>query len=292
MALRRPSPALAASLALHVVLGAGLVRAVMDPGSLRWLLPDERAEPPKEERISYVAVGRAAGGEVTVGRAGGDGLRERPAARSSAPRLAAPRRVPATVPPPVAPGAGQGAGDASDEEGGTGPLVGGGGPLRGAQPRYGDGRVWRPADPVAPEAKTHIERLDSAFAASFEAHQDSMAILAKVRRPGDWTVAREDGSKYGIEPGNNGGMPKLWLGRVSIPLPVGLPVRPGQLERERALRAITNDVAQQSTRRLTEDEFRKAVRQIRERKEWERSRAGAANAAGGAPESAPRGDAP
>ena len=168
--------------------------------------------------------------------------------------------------------------------------MGGGGPLRGVQPRYGDGRVWRRPDDVRPEPKTDEQRLDSAFAVRFKQHQDSMAVLAGVRKPGDWTVTRADGSKWGIEPPSEDGtvrIPTLRLGRISIPLPVGLPVRPGQLERERALRAITSDLAQQSTRRLTEDEFRKAVKQIRERKEWERSRqeAGEGRPVAGAPAS-------
>jgi hypothetical protein len=144
---------------------------------------------------------------------------------------------------------------------------------------------------VAPEPKTDKERLDSAFAVRFKAHQDSMAVAAQIRRPGDWTVARADGSKWGIEPAGSGGgvqVPTLWLGRIAIPLPLGLPVRPGQLVRDRAMRSITSDVAQQAPRRLTEDEFRKAVKQIRERKEWERSRSSGAERNGGAPESAPK----
>ena len=39
--------------------------------------------------------------------------------------------------PPAAPKAPQ-----SDDQGGSGPLVGGGGPLRGVQPSYADPRVW------------------------------------------------------------------------------------------------------------------------------------------------------
>ena len=288
MAARRPSSAVAVSLVLHLVLGAGLVRLVMDPGSFAWMLPRTPAEPPQEERVRYVAV-RPAGGESAprAGRAGGDGERERPGAERSAPRLAAPTTAPAGIPAarpsPSAP---------TDEPGGTGPLVGGGGPLRGVQPRYGDGRVWRRPDDVAPEPKTDEQRLDSAFAVRFKQHQDSMAVLAGMRKPGDWTVTRADGSKWGVEGPSADGrvrIPTLRLGRISIPLPVGLPVRPGQPERERALRAITSDVAEQSTRRLTEDEFRKAVKQIRERKEWERSRrdGGAKDQVADAPATAP-----
>lgn len=291
MRIRRPSPAVALSIALHLVLGAGLVRVVMEPGALAWMLPRDRAEPPQEERIAYVRVAPAAPSQRAIGagppRAGGDGRPERAAARRSAPPLRAPSQVPATFPPAspsVSPPA---------DEGGTGPLVGGGGPLRGAQPGYGDPRVWqRPGEMAAP--KSHQARIDSAFAVRFKAHQDSMAVVNGMRKPGDWTVARADGSKWGVEPPSTGGgvqLPKLWLGRIAIPLPVGLPVRPGQLERERALRAITSDVAQQSTRRLTEDQFRKAVKEIRARKEWERSRHGGERSRD-AGESVPAGDAP
>ncbi|CAA9345653.1 MAG: hypothetical protein AVDCRST_MAG40-2621, partial [uncultured Gemmatimonadaceae bacterium] len=153
-------------------------------------------------------------------------------------------------------------------------------------------RVWQRPGEVAAAPKSHQARIDSAFSASFRAHQDSMAVINGMRKPGDWTVARADGSKWGVEPaGADGGVqvPKLWLGRIAIPLPIGLPVRPGQLERERALRAITSDVAQQSTRRLTEDQFRKAVKEIRARKEWERSRQGGGQRAADAQEGG-RGD--
>jgi hypothetical protein len=291
MRSRRPSPAVALSIALHVVLGVGLVRVMLEPGSLAWMLPRDRAEPPKEERIAFVRVAPAARPlpPSVAGRAGGDGRPERAGATRSAPRIAPPTQVPSVL-PSLAPG---GAADA--EEGGTGPLVGGGGPLRGVQPRYGDPRVWRrPAD-VAPPTKTHEQRLDSAFAVRFKQHQDSMAVIDGMRKPGDWTVARADGSKWGVEPaGTDGGvqLPKLWLGRIAIPLPLSLPVRPGQLERERALRAITSDVAQQSTRRLTEDEFRKAVKQIRVRKVGERSRQTAGQKNGDARESVPGGTEP
>jgi hypothetical protein len=153
--------------------------------------------------------------------------------------------------------------------------------------------VWVPPSEaqVAAAPKSDKERLDSAFMVRFKQHQDSMAVVSRMRKPGDWTVARADGSKWGIEPpGTDGGVqvPKLWLGRIAIPLPLSLPVRPGQLDRERALRIITSDVAQQEPRRLTEDEFRKAVREIRDRKEWERTRGQTVRQKkGDAPESVP-----
>jgi hypothetical protein len=289
MRIPRPGPTVAASAALHVVLGLVLARVLMEPGSLGWILPASSGGPPVEERIAYVAVAPPTPQPAAplppsrAGQRGGDGRVARPDARRSAAPLVAPTRVPSAVPNSAAAPA------RDDEEGGTGPLVGGGGPLRGVQPRYGDPRVWVPPGEVTPPAKSDIQRLDSAFAVRFKQHQDSMAIAARVRRPGDWTVAREDGSKYGIEPGN-GGPPKLWLGRIAIPLPLAIGPQPGQLERERALRAITSDLAEQSTRRLTEDEFRKAVREIRQRKEWERSRAAEREKKGDAPESAPKGE--
>lgn len=283
---RRASPALVGSLVLHAVLAVVLARAVMTPGSMSWLLPRDRADRPKDERIAYVAVAPARPLPPSqLGRSGGDGRPARAGAARSAAPIVAPARVPVGV--TAAPTARAGT---AAEAGGTGPLVGGGGPLRGIQPRYGDPRVWVPPGEVAAAPKTSKERLDSAIAVRLKQHQDSVAVAAGVRRPGDWTVARDDGSKFGVEPGANGGMPKLWLGRISIPLPLGLPVRPGQLERERALRTITADLAQQAPRRLTEDEFRKAVREIRDRKEWERTRQQAAERKGGAPKSAPKAD--
>ena len=254
----RPSPAVLVSVALHVVLGIVLARAVMNPGSLPGWLRRERAPKPAEERVTYVAVRAAPAPGPTV-REGGDG---RPAGRTPpaapAPPLVAPPPVQRGLPEPTP-------GRAATGEG-SGAVFGTPGPLRGAAPTYADPRVWvRPGAPVGDVAPPD-ETLDSLVTTGIAAYNDSVALADKQRKPGDWTISK-NGKRYGLDRG------KLVLGDLSIPIPFGLQAPPGQdSERERIAARITAEIQQQSRRAMTETEFRTAVRNIRERKERERAR--------------------
>src|SRR5688500_20391400 len=92
------------------------------------------------EQISFISIPNR--GETTPGRDGGDGLPERPnspPARTEP--LVAPSETPSAIPPVTA-------APRQEEVGGSGPLVGRGGPVRGIVPSYSDPRVW--TDPHAP----------------------------------------------------------------------------------------------------------------------------------------------
>jgi hypothetical protein len=196
---------------------------------------------------------------------GGDGRRGT-AERSTV--IEAPRAVPSSIPVPSSSDV-----VTSTEDIGTGPLIGGGGPRRGVQPSFGDPRVWVGPGPLVSEPKTATERLDSALVTSLEAYRDSLAAVRGPagRRPGDWTIER-GGRKYGMDE------QFIRLGPISIPtavlaaLPLNVQGNPVLMEREKRLNMMRAEILEQVQRGMNEQEFRDAVKSIRERKERERAR--------------------
>ena len=276
---RPPLGSLLVSVLVHLVVVAVLV--------LTWrvYLPMPRlfGDPePTPERIQYVEMPR---GDVNrSGVAGGDGRPLTPEA--ALPPLVAPSTVPSTIPPaPAVP-------QPDRPSPGSGPLVGGGGPTRGVQPSYVDGRVWPEAAPLATAPRTWAERLDSSLVARVGAANDSAAMYAgSGREPGDWTFER-GGQKWGVD------QKYIRLGPVKIPtavlgaLPLNVQQNPVVAERERAFALMREDIQYHAQRAMNEEEFRKAVQRIRERKDRERREqreqreresGGAIAAEGGAP---------
>jgi len=261
---RRPPTSLALSIALHVVVGAVLVRVLTIPLPLDDLFDRDRGSEPKVERISFIALPKA-GPVPTPGKSGGDG---RPPSERSAPPppLRAPTAVPSTLPAPSA---------APPQPAGSGEVIGAGGPTAGVRPSYGDPRVWVPPAPVVSLPRTQVGRLDSALTSRLRAHRDSMALATHVPNKaerGDWTVER-NGKKYGID------QKFIHLGSFQLPtaalalLPLNRQANPQAMERERALNYMHDDIAFQAQRALNQEEFRNAVKSIRERKERERAEA-------------------
>ena len=262
---RRPGPALIVSIILHAILVVALLEALAVPAQLRsWLAGADNAVETRE-RISYVVVAPPPpSGPPTLGRIGGDGRRGT-AERSTV--IEAPTAVPSAIPTPSA------AEPTSTDDIGTGPLIGGGGPRRGVQPSYGDPRVWVAPGPLVVEPKTPTERLDSALVSSLEAYRDSLAAVRGPagRRPGDWTIER-GGQKFGMDE------QFIRLGPISIPnavlaaLPLNVQGNPIAMEREKRLSMMRAEILEQVQRGMNEQEFRDAVKSIRERKERERKR--------------------
>ena len=264
---RRPEPAVLVSVALHVVLGAVLARVLMDPGSLPGWLARDKAAKPVEERVTYVAVApRAPAAEPgTPPRSGGDGrpVDARRPARPARP-LPVPRPATPGIPPPAA---------EADEGGGSGSIIDTPGPLRGVAPTYADPRVWAPPGAVVAPPRNPVARMDSLVATQIQRYNDSVTVASGQRKPGDWTVER-NGKRYGLDRG------RLVLGDFSVPIPFGLQAPPSQdAERDRVIARVRAEIEQQSRRAMNEEEFRTAVRRIRERKE--RERANGREAAGG-----------
>ncbi|MEJ7809438.1 MAG: hypothetical protein WKG32_03380 [Gemmatimonadaceae bacterium] len=260
---RRPSGFWVVSVALHVVLGAGLLYVITIPAPLGRRFRREKLESLPVERIGFLSVPNR--GVNTPGRSGGDGRPERPVRR--APPIAAPSTTPSTLPPPppsVPP----------SPEGGSGAVVGAGGPTKGIVPSYSDSRLWSPASPIVMAPKSLAEKLDSAVQVRIVAHLDSLAAVAPSgRKPGDWTVSR-NGKKYGID------QKKIYIGNITIPTAVLalLPMNrvqgnPTTIERERVLSRMNADITYQAQQGMNDAEFKAAVKRIRERRERERREA-------------------
>lgn len=258
----------AVSLILHVVVGAALIRVLMIPYPFQSLFGTKEDQAVEPERISFLALPQTETGGPP-GKSGGNGRPETPRPAVTAPPLVAPTEVPSTL-PPVAPGASTPTAGGDDE--GTGPLVGRGGPTRGIRPSYSDPRIWVPPAAVVSAPKSADARMDSTVASAVEHVRDSIAANTyspnKFER-GDWTVEK-GGRKYGID------KEYVRLGKLSIPLPLLalLPLNaqgnPLAYQREKEMASMRAEIQFQSQRALNEQEFRKAVKSLRERKEKER----------------------
>ena len=262
---------LALSLALHVALGVLVLRAAVGSDSMfgyfRRATPQER---PASEKVIYVPLARGGADSTRTQADGGNNRLAAPNVISAAP-LRAPISIP-TMLPPATPKAPQ-----SGDQLGSGPLVGGGGPLRGVQPSYADPRVWSGPGPIVGEPKTEDERRDSVLEQRLSRYRDSLAVAtrgAEKQGPPSWVLDR-NGEKYGID------QKYIHLGKFSLPtaLLAALPfntakyTNPIAQERLRQQEAIRLEINEQAQRRLNEAEFRTAVKNIRERKERERKEA-------------------
>ncbi len=256
---RRFSPALLVSLAVHTVVGLVIAQTLLIPTPLGRMLSRQKQVAIPAERISFLSIPR--GNEPAVsGRSGGDGT---PASSSPAPPLAAPLVVPDGIPPVVTP-------DRATPAAGSGPLISGGGPMRGVRPSFTDPRVWAPPGRILSVPKSTAQVIDEAIRADVGRITDSLMALGHRRAPGDWTIER-DGRKWGID------QRAIRLGPVSIPtavlalLPINIQANPVTGQRERQLNYMHSDIAFHAQRAINEDEFKNAVRNLRLRKERERA---------------------
>lgn len=257
------------SLLIWIVAPALLVPIAAD------FLRDDRGVAVTPERISFIATAPRGGAPTTEApRAGGDG--RTPSDRAS--DADAPAPVPLVAPTEVPTAVFPSTGPARRDPSGTGPIIGGGGPVAGIQPAFTDPRLWLPpADRVtAPNAPvTRADTLRAMLAERTAAYLDSLSALPVERRPGDWTFER-GGKVYGMDERF------IRLGDFKIPtvLLAALPLnaQSNPIARERALRldAMRQEIQYQAARQARDDEFRAAVRALRERKERERKEAEAA----------------
>lgn len=256
---KRDTGSLALSIVLHVVIGAAILRVLMMP--YPFFRNPAKGEAVRPERIGFLRLPQQKSSVTSAGQAGGNG-REGKAVPQL--KLVAPKVVPNGIPVPAV-------AKASREEG-TGPLIAGGGPVRGITPSYSDPRLWRAPDNIVSAPKTATQRLDSAIVAAIQPYNDSIAAHAGDREPGDWTFEK-NGQKFGMD------RKFIHLGPVSIPnailamLPLNLNVsgNPVVADRERTLSALNSQIVSQAQRGMNDADFQKAVRSIRERKERERA---------------------
>jgi hypothetical protein len=267
---KRATPSTLVSMVLHVVLGVAAWHAIQVPVVIERFLFD-RPEVPAPERVEFVTIvppqasGPAGQQQDDPGRATPSPARAEPVVP-----LRAPLEIPTELPPvrlEPAPPAGTGTGTV------TGPLRGGSGPTRGVQPGFDDPRVWGPAPEFVYAPKTEKERLDSALVVTLMRHADSLAAATYVPNKferGDWTVER-GGQKWGID------QQFIRLGPVSIPtallalLPMNqMQPNPIEWERSRNNAWMRADILYHAQAAMNEDQFRQAVRAIRDRRERER----------------------
>lgn len=249
------------SVALHVVLVLLLVQLTVVP--VDWIGLLMRVEPPPVERIGFLQLPK---GETPPGAPRRGGNNRSLTVRPPAPYLVPipPVEVPSTLP------AIPRRQIEASPDGGTGPLVGGGGDTRGVRPAYGDSRLWAPSAPLVTAPLSGTARLDSAIAPIFRELADSMrAAAAAGRDPNDWTF-KIGGQKYGID------QRFIRLGPLSIPtaalafLPLNVQANPMAVEHDRRLAQMRTEIMEQEQRASRDEDFQKAVKALRERKEKER----------------------
>lgn len=238
----------------------------------------------REQRVTYVVpMPAAATGVGDRVRDGGNGRPPSTAAERASPvePIAAPSAVPSTMPigEPVRPGRAVLPGS------GSGPVIGGGGPLQGIQPGFNDPRLWptpQPYEEPRPFPMTRADSLEAVLHAYGERFIDSVSRSAPIDgQPGQWTWQR-NGRTYGIDP------QYIRLGKYSIPtvllalLPLNITANPQALERAQRLAQLQQELDGKFSSRAgidrqgRDDEFHAAVRALRERKERERREAEAA----------------
>jgi len=264
MKIRRPSTPFLVSLAIHALVVAFFVQALVMSHPLFDVFGRRTTPVGPVERIGFLQLPAAGHQPPTPGQRGGNG---RPITHQAPPPpVTAPPSVPLTLPSAPAPSK-----YPENPEPATGPLVGGGGNLRGVQPRYGDPRLWGEPGKVATAPKTSAQQLDSVIAGDIAQITDSAARVAAAnpRKPGDWTIER-GGKKYGVD------SKYIRLGPIAIPtavlamLPINITNNPSVSQRERAYNAMHDDIMSHAQTAMNEADFQKAVRSIRQRKERER----------------------
>ncbi|MFL5604833.1 MAG: hypothetical protein ACJ8AD_00170 [Gemmatimonadaceae bacterium] len=269
---RRSPKALLLSLAIHAVVGVALVNVAFHYDFSSLYTPREPA--PAVEHIAYVAVG------PPRGAMGGNAASAPAKATEPSRGLVAPARVPSAI-TPARPDAAGTPGGVSDGVG-----VGGGlGPTTGIVPAEPDPRLSADAHQFFPAPKTHAQRVDSAVHAMIYAYNDSVARAAALagKQPGDWTFEK-NGQKWGVDGS------KIYLGKFAIPsavlaaLPLRIQANPGETLTDRLVTTHRGEVLEHAAAAYHDDEFKSAVKRIRERKDKERREKQEGRAIAGAPE--------
>jgi hypothetical protein len=250
----------AVSVVVHVLFVLLLIKITVEPGD--WIAAMLRTAPPSPvERVGFLQLPRGAP-PTDRPRRGGD---DRPL--SAAPPAVAVPVPPLFMPsalPPIPSRPPRTAGDV-----GTGPLVGGGGETRGVRPSYSEPRLWAPAATVVTAPLSAAARLDSALAPEFRALSDSIRRAQGERDPNDWTF-KLGGQRYGID------KRYIRLGPVSIPtallafLPLNVQGNPTTIDHDRRLMQMRGEILEQAARAARDEDFQKAVKSLRERKQKER----------------------
>jgi hypothetical protein len=175
--------------------------------------------------------------------------------------LLTPTEVPTTVPVAHPSDSSQ-----AHAAGGTGSGMGvsGSGYATGIEPRQPDKRIDLEAGPIARIPRNTAEAVDSIVSLAIGIVRDSIAIASGQRRPGEWTIKGKDGQTWGWD------QKGIRLGKFTIPqallalLPLNVNANMSPIE-ARSAAYIRRDVLESGQRAISEDEFKAAVKRIRER---------------------------
>ena len=263
----------ALSLVAHVFVIIGIASITFRyPISAFLGLQRERLATP--ETIRYVKV------EPRAAPAGGSGDPAKSTPRRMPKVNPAPLVAPITIPsalPPIPPPT-----VSSGSPSGTGTASGGApaGIATGVEPRLPDPRldvqIGRYSFPKSPS-----QQADSVVRAAFEAYRDAVIAAQEHegRNPRDWTIER-NGKKYGVD------SQYIYLGKFKLPSAIlaALPFNTGGVDGNRIIENrgadwIRRDIDEHA-RGMSEDDFRAAVKRIRQRKEREREEEEKAKAKG------------
>ena len=252
------------SLAIHVVVIIAIA-SITFRYPLSSLFGPSRDTMPTE-RIRYVRV-QAAAPSGPVGN--GSDTRQTPKRALKPAPLLAPTTIPTGIPTLPAPTASVGAISGSASGTGGAPA----GFATGVEPALPDPRIE-----IRPNALrlplTMAQKNDSAVKAIYLAYRQAEidAEEHKGRSPRDWTMTH-DGQKYGLD------SQYIYLGKFKIPSAIlaALPLNRGGVDGTRIIEArnaawIQNDIYTHA-QGMSEDDFRAAVKRIRERMDREKKEA-------------------
>jgi hypothetical protein len=260
-----PLVAIAVSIVVHLLLFLGPIESrfptIERPPEQIVALPRMPAEQGDQPVVVYLAP-REVGGEPGSARRG--------VGRGSAPRAATPRAEvpaldqPAAVVPPADTGLEAAVPAAERRAYGR---VG---------PEYGQGILWVRPVPINPKdlarrlERDHFEQIDSAVTVIMQAFLDSLAAEPGANRAKlpEW-VTTVAGTKFGLD--------SKWIYIAGLKIPAAvlalLPLPQGSIDRDRdwnLLMDLREDIQQAAQRADNTDEFKRAIREIRERKQRER----------------------
>ncbi len=229
------------------------------------------------ERIQYVKVEPRP--SAPPGTGGSSNPKEKPKKIAPPPRLLAPSITPSALPP--IPPATVSVGAVNGSPNGTGGGGGGTGIATGLEPSMPDPRIQLMPNGLRMPL-TVAQRNDSAVKAIYLAYRQAEidAEAHKGKNPRDWTFEK-NGGKYGVDSS------WIYLGKFKLPSAIlaALPFNYGGVDGRRIIDGrnaswIQNDIYTHS-QGLSEDDFRAAIKRIRERVDREKKEADDAKRASG-----------
>lgn len=247
---------IAISVAIHVVVFAALATI-----TFHYPLSEIfKADPVKAVPVRYITL-KPQPAKSTAPR--------RVAARATAPALPAVTSIPAAVPAPATPvsPSNSAIGSGGADPGATrDPGIG-----FGLRPGIPDGRLATNPSMVPRAPETETAQAERVLASYYQQYLDSAraAMNDPRRKPGDWSWGGKDGDKWGWDQNgiHVGGITIPNIVLAALPLNVG-PTGPSPVD-VRANEFVRNDLAYQS-RLMSQDEFKAAVKRVRERVDRER----------------------